>query len=272
VPTGIAILDNNCLDVLADPESLRRFRGNLRAADWHVQLSEVNLLESVATSNAARQRHLVDTIREVAGGTFLLRWPFSILKELGEAIAAGKPNLIVEPMDAAAYLHGREESLKATSEVADFNRKVETAFNKLHERNRPHLRRRMRERGITDTFGSARAFLEDAWHEMDMRTVFAEVTWSHFRLPGKPPMEALELCEPWRILLDTEGVAVYERAVASNLPRRVQRMDLIQLVYLGLGERRMIITGDKGLLRAAEAIFPGRYKNARAVDIADLIS
>ena len=85
-------------------------------------------------------------------------------------------------------------------------------------------------------------------------------------------MAALERNESWRLLLDAEGVGVYERAIAHKQPKFVHRLDLIQLVYLGLAPRRMIVTADRPLLRAANEILTLRYPNARAIHISDLVS
>ena len=85
-------------------------------------------------------------------------------------------------------------------------------------------------------------------------------------------MIVLEQNEAWRLLLDAEGVAVYERAIATVQPKFVQRLDLLQLIYLAGESKRMIVTSDKGLLRAGNAILPGRYPGARAVHLDDLLS
>ena len=95
--------------------------------------------------------------------------------------------------------------------------------------------------------------------------------WEAFKLPGPPPLEVLERNEPWRLMLDAEGVAFYEQVVAHEQPPRVQRLDLIQLPYLGIVRKRVLATADRGLLRAANAVLAGRYDNARAVDIRELV-
>lgn len=130
----------------------------------------------------------------------------------------------------------------------------------------------MRERGMKDTFESAHSFLDTEWQTGETRRIFAEVTWGALGLPGEVPMAALERNESWRLLLDAEGVGVYERAIAHKQPKFVHRLDLIQLVYLGLAPRRMIVTADRPLLRAANEILTLRYPNARAIHISDLVS
>ena len=109
------------------------------------------------------------------------------------------------------------------------------------------------------------------WVGSDLRRDYAAVTWSALKLPGDAPVEALERNEAWRLLLDAEGIALYERAVARKQPKRVQRMDLLQLIYLAGARRRILATSDAGLLRAGAAILPGRYLNARVVSAADIL-
>ena len=157
-------------------------------------------------------------------------------------------------------------------EALSFQRGIETTFAKFHADKRVQLQRKMRERGLKENFESTRDFLEREWFPGETRRMFAEVTWTGLGLPGDAPMEALEKDEAWRLLLDVEGVAAYERAVAMTQPKVVQRLDLIQLIYLAGENRRMIATADEGLLRVANLVLIGRYPNARAVNIGDLLS
>jgi len=129
----------------------------------------------------------------------------------------------------------------------------------------------MRLRRTGDQYESATEFLVQEWVGSDLRRDYAAVTWSALKLPGDAPVEALERNEAWRLLLDAEGIALYERAVARKQPKRVQRMDLLQLIYLAGARRRILATSDAGLLRAGAAILPGRYLNARVVSAADIL-
>lgn len=270
--SGLLILDNNCYAALAVPKNLARFRANLRVMDFIAQPSEVNLLESTSASPDIIQERLLATIRDVASGQPLLEWPFKLLQKIGEAIVDGKTGFRVEPSGKEWYLDDLNAAREIRAEVLEFNRGIEKTFSAYHESSRKKLKKQFREHRMKDEFGSAREFLQDYWVGSEMRKIFAEVTWTALNLPGVAPLEILEKNEAWRLLLDAEGVAIYERAITQNRPKTVHRLDLIQLVYLGASLRRMIVTADGGLLRAADAILTGRYPNARAVNLSDLIA
>lgn len=266
---GILVIDNNCYARLSDPDALRRFRANLRAANWIAQPSEVNLLESSAAPPDVRAR-LLRTIRAVADGQPLLPWPIKLLKQIGQAMTRGEFRFTVPPSGAEWYLDDPAAVEEVGTEALQFQRDIELAFSQLHQRNRQRVQAQLRQQRARDEFGSARDFLERGWAQTGGRRMYAEVTWKALALPGKPPLDAIEANEAWRLLLDAEGVAAYERAIAHEQPKFVQRMDLVQLVYLALADRRMLVTADAPLRRAADAVLIGRYPDARTVHVADL--
>lgn len=266
---GILVIDNNCYARLGDPGALRRFRANLRAADWIAQPSEVNLLESAAAPPDVRAR-LIRTIRDVADGQPLLPWPIKLLKQVGEAIVRGDPSFTVPPSGAEWYLDDLAAADEVSAEALQFQRNLEAAFSQLHQRNRRRVQAQLRQQRVREEFGSAREFLNRGWAQTGGRSMYAEVTWKALALPGEAPLDAIEANEAWRLLLDAEGVAAYERAIAHEQPKFVQRIDLVQLVYLALADRRMLVTADGPLRRAADAVLVGRYPNARAVHVSDV--
>lgn len=268
---GLLIIDNNCYSRLMDPVALARFRANLRIADFEPQASEINLLESTAASPDAVQARLLASIRQVVGDRPLLPWPFQILKRIGEAIVAGEDGFYVEPSGKEWYLDDVLAASALRETILGFNQQLEKTFSTFHATGRKGLQSRLRAKGAREDFGCAREFLERNWYESDSRRSYAEVTWNALGLPGEAPFAVLEQNEAWRLLLDAEGVAVYERAIARVQPKFVQRLDLLQLIYLAGVPKRMIVTSDKGLLRAAAAILPGRYSGARAVHLDALI-
>ena len=268
--SGILLLDNNCFDVLAEPAALSKFKANARAAGWITQLTEVNALEVLATPGDAKQQRLIEVLKEVGGQGPMLPWPFAMLRELGTAILAGKTASRVTTAEADILLYSREEAIRIRAETAEFNRRIESAFTEHHDGIRSKMRQMMRQRGVKDPYRSTREYLQSWWFDGGVRAAYAQYVWTGLKLKGLAPMTVLEECEPWRILLDVEGVAWYERSVASQQPRRVDRMDLLQLVYLGVAPKRMIVTADRGMLRAAAAVLPGRYRNASAVHIDQL--
>ena len=267
---GILVLDNNCYALLRDRVRLERVRANLRVADLIAQPSEVNLVESTSAPDAVR-RQLVATIREVAGRQPLLPWPFTMLQAIGKSIAEGKPTYTVAVSGKEWYLDDFDALSERSTETLRFQEGIEAEFAAFHARNRQKVKASSGRGSASDDFGAARPFLERVWFGSKMRRDFAEVMWLAFQLPGVAPFEVLERNEAWRLMLDAEGVAFYEQVVAHEQPRRVHRFDLMQMPYLGIARKRVLATSDRGLLRAANAVLRGRYRNARAIDIQDLV-
>lgn len=269
-PPGLLILDNSCYKHLENHAALARFRGNLRAADFVAQPSELNLVEAGVSPAAIRSR-VVRVIRDVIGRQPLVPWPIGILKEIGIAIVNGRPTVVVGPSGKEWYLDDENAMAERSAEVAEFAAKLEKSFDSLHARFRMKLQRLIKQKRLDAAPESTASFLDGDWFRGEARQEYANVTWRSLGLPGDPPMVELNKNEPWRLLLDAEGLALYERAIAKVQPKVVHRFDLLQMIYLGIAPRRMIATADKPLLRAANAILNGRYQNARAVHITELI-
>lgn len=272
MPQGILILDNNCYAQLEDSRNAAHFASNLRIADLLPQPSEVNLIEATAASPDSVRERLLRTIDRVRDGYPLLPWPFALLKLIGQSILEGRHRFRLESRGIEWYLEDMDAARRLSQEVLAFQRGIEKAFTDFHAKRRQQLHRQLKERRETEDFESSRDFLERVWVGSETRKDFAEVTWNALGLPSPAPVESLEENEAWRLLLDAEGVALYERAIATTQPKMVQRLDLIQLVYLGGAPRRVIASADRGFLRAANNILRGRYSNARAIHIAELIS
>ena len=266
--SGLLILDNNVFRRLESPDAFARLRANIRAADLVVHPTEVNLLEITAAPAPIRVR-LLDARRAVSGGQPLVPWPLQLLQGIGRALLAGEPTYSPGPSGKEWYLEDPEALGAIHEEVRRFNGALERDFTEFHERSRQRIDEQVRPKlkalGLKDEFGSARAFLDRYWAGSEERRVYAEVTWDALHLPGPAPIAQLERVDAWRLLLDAEGVGAYERAIAHEQPKRVGRLDLLQLVYLAGARRRILSTADAGLLRAGEAILPGRYANARVV-------
>jgi hypothetical protein len=144
---------------------------------------------------------------------------------------------------------------------------IEKNYSQQHDLHRVDIHGRMRNKRLRDPYTGVEHFLRDYWYASKTRADFANVIWRGLKLAGEAPMEIIDQCEPWRLFIDAEGVALYERAIATNQPKRIQRMDLMQLTYLGVAPKRVIITADAGLIRAANAILPGRYRLASVAHI-----
>jgi hypothetical protein len=268
---GVAIIDNNCFDDLEDPASRRTFLGHLRAADWVPQITEVNVLEAIAITSAAKRDRIVAVVRDLAASILILPWPLEMLAQLGHAMIDGKTSHWVVASSADSFLHNRDDALRIQEETREFNRMIERSYSEQHDLHRVDIHGRMRNKRLRDPYRDVEHFLHEYWYPSKTRADFANVMWRGLKLAGEAPMEVIDQCEPWRLFVDAEGVALYERAIATNQPKRIQRMDLMQLTYLGVAPKRVIITADAGLIRAANAILPGRYHLAAAAHISRFI-
>lgn len=268
---GMLIVDNSCLKHLMRPEALARFRGSLRAADLVVASTELNLLEATATQPDSLQADLIATLRTLVGNDGLLPWPFALLKGIGDCLARGELTYQAPVSGKEWYLDDLGALRDIREEVIAFHQSIEDAFTSLHKSNRKRIRAFLKARESRGDFEDAKDFLERQWFGSDLRRHFATVTWRSFGLPDPVPFDLLESNEAWRLLLDIEGLAVYERAVAWEEPSPVHRHDLLQLIYLAGNNRRILVTADKGLIRAGEAVLRGRYLNSRVAHISDMI-
>jgi hypothetical protein len=269
---GILILDNNCLRHLRGTDAVARFKSSLRVADLVFLPTEVNLLEIGAAQPEHLQRDLVAILRTIAAGEPFLPWPFTLLQSIGQSLVRGEATFRADRFTFEEYLSDPSALVKLTSEVASFNSKIEAEFSAFHDRQRQRLQAELKRRGEREGYGDARTFLERVWDGSEIRQAFADVTWRSFDLPGSPPMELLNVNEAWRLLLDIEGLAIYERTVARTQPKRVHRFDLIQLIYLAGAAQRILATGEAQLIRAGNLILARRYPNARVVHISEIIS
>jgi hypothetical protein len=83
--------------------------------------------------------------------------------------------------------------------------------------------------------------------------------WRWFELPGEAPFDRLLRIPAWKLLLDSEGAALFARAMVHQQPRVVQRSDLLQLVYLGASGMRILASADQPFIDMAQQIVHGRY-------------
>ncbi len=147
---------------------------------------------------------------------------------------------------------------------------MEENFNEMHEEARRRVQQAMREGEIARPSDAAE-FLNAVWNKQDMLEHFTEAMWRALGMDGQAPVAALLRIPIWRIFLDTEGYAVYVRGVVRDRPRRVHRLDLLQLIYAGVRDRRIVVSADEPLLEAAHAILVGRYPQSRVLHARDFI-
>jgi hypothetical protein len=271
VTQRLVILDNSCYAKLVDSQAKRRFYANLRAAGLSPAASVINLLEAVPASPPSVHEQLISLIREIAGGSLLV-WPFELLQRLGRAMIEGQQLVVIEQSGAEWYLDDAAARVALREECRVFNADLERHFSNLHEKVRKSVQRHLKKQGARPSRADGRAFLVEQWRGSEWYTDFAMATWKALGLPGSAPLSQLAGSEPWSLLLDAEGLATFNRVIAHAQPPRVQRMDFLQLVYLGSEGRGILATADEPFREFADTIVTGRYPGTRVVHIDVLLS
>ncbi len=269
--TGLLILDNSCLRKLAGAPAREKFFANMRAADLDPTATEVNVVEAAASGSSAKREALLGTLKALTGDRLMLPWPFRLLKRLGQAVLENENQFKLEDTGYDWLLSSPEETAAVQADSEKFMRDLKERYAALHREARPRVQQYLKTHDLRDRFSTPLEFLDEYWNIGGMREAFATSIWKGIGLPGEPPIDVLMLNDAWRLMLDTDGYAVYQGAFEVQESRKVHRADWIQLVYLGAPGLRMLATNDKPFHRAAQAILQGRYGNARVVLIDELL-
>jgi hypothetical protein len=112
----------------------------------------------------------------------------------------------------------------------------------------------------------------DAWHGLETRLTFAHQTWKDLDLPGEFPPAIMTASESWRITSELDALGIFQAAIATAQPPQVQRMDQLQLPYLGGAERRIFVTRDETFAHAAKMLINGRYNLAQVQTLEEFLS
>jgi hypothetical protein len=102
-----------------------------------------------------------------------------------------------------------------------------------------------------------------------MREIFSRQSWSDIGLPDPFPPEILTQSDSWRLMADADAIGLYQGALAFDQPRQVQRMDQLQLPYLGGTARRILVTKDGPFAEVGKIVVNGRYPLARVVTLSE---
>lgn len=233
--------------------------------------SEINVLEA-SLAPLERRARLLDAVRDVARDTPLLPWTIALLKSVSLAIVTGAPYLDLPLAGSQWVLNDRDRAEALRDEIRAFNQAMEAEYSAIFTRFRPGLQRRLKSKKMGATLAETVSFLDDAWLDMGACTAAAEAMWESINIPyPMPSLSELRANEVWRLYLDSEGLALFQRAIVAEEPKRVQRLDLLQLPYLGLATRRVLVTSDKRFADAARAILTRRYTNATVVELSTMI-
>lgn len=198
-------------------------------------------------------------------------WPYDLVKRAGHAVLRGERRFELEPSGHEPLLDPSALNEQDRNEALAALENIETRFDAMHEGARKILQPYIKTNGLQNAWPTGAEFLERHWNSSDMAGHFAGLIWNGLKLPGEAPVQELLRNETWKMFIDAEGIAVYERAIAREQPKRVHRMDLLQLVYLSGSGRRIFAAADEPLLRGAKQVLIGRYNNVRVLHIRELL-
>lgn len=271
--SGVVILDATCIGRVEDPDLRERIVRSLRAVDFAIWPTTLNVVEVCKTQNARVRRRGLATIEALSVGKGLLPLPHEILRDAARALrrgdlgfesalyegaaADGENGWLGESFHHAAVEFTDRFERARTEHLEDFR----TEFQRLRKQHRPQH------------WHDACRFLEEEWLRSPALLLYVKNVWEQLELEGNaPPLELLLGLLTWRLFLEAEGMALFERLIARNRPKRVGFLDLSQLIYLGAERRRILVTDDKALQRAASVILHGRYADTRVEDWCTFLS
>ena len=211
-------------------------------------------------------------IRWLAGDRGLLPLPYDILEAAAVAVRRGEMHFPVD-WSGFEWLLNSELVESRHSEAADeFIRTLDGHFQAIHDDARKAIQPAIRalsdlERARFD----ARRFLDEIWLKPVYLDAYLTDIWEQYGFAEPPPLEKLRSLPSWRLFIDAYGIVAYHRAFSIEQGRPIQLPDVLQLVYLSAGRRRMIITEDKPFRSAASAVLDGRYPGSSVGSVLDFL-
>lgn len=269
---GTTILDTGCYKHLASDAAQAKLLGNLRATNWEIWPSALNVFEILQHPTEHRRRQLLNTVRVLAEDRPLLAIPQELLKRVASAIARGEEEVTADATGWEWIYLEQDQLTEAHFAAAKrYLKSQEEQFTQLHDGARKVLQNFLKAHDMRSAWAKASEFLDCQWTTVVHLGTYIERAWDALGLPGKANIPAVLENETWRLYLEGYGVAAYERAISQQTPRRAQHTDLLQLVYLADRPRRMLVSADHSLLRAARSVLVGRYPRVRVVHISKLL-
>ncbi len=266
---GVVIIDGCCFRFLEKPSVLQRVRKDMRISDLQIRLSSINILEAVKTPEEKTRNRLLKIIKNVSEGRPFLPWPLELIKKSGETIARGETSFWSGESGLETKVYENIISDKDVDSAKKRMDSLESNFIRMHKIARKKLQVFLRGNNSC-RWDTATAFLDQVWSQKSHLEYHIRNIWKTLCLPGNPPIESILKDEIWQIFFDINGFAAFERAIIKEQPKRVHYPDLLQLVYVASNPRRIVVSGDGGLLRAARSILLGRYPCVRVLDCSEL--
>lgn len=266
---GVVILDSSCLSFLEPHNNLNRVLNNMRTVDLQIRLSAINILEAVKTPSAPVRNCLLQIIREVSEGRPFLPWPHDLIKRSGQAMANGKHSFWSDESGLEKALYENSITDRDVDPAQKIMDSLESDFTNMHNDARNKIQPLLRKNNSL-YWDTAKAFLDQIWTTKSHFEYYALKIWEKIGLPKNPNIETLWENEIWRIFHEINGFAAFERAFQKKTPKRVHYPDLLQLIYVANNPRRIVVSKDKGFLRAARTILQNRYRCVRILECSDL--
>jgi hypothetical protein len=270
--TGAVIVDSSCLKYFENAEVLKQVRDNLQTVDMQIRLSAINILEVMKTPNTTIRDRLLKIIRNVNEGRPFLPWPLDLIRQSGNAHASGKNGFWCgeSGLEQAVYENSiTPNHVIGSKQLMD---SLERDFTDMHENAGRELKPFLRKYKTVNHWDTATAFLDEVWTTEFHLSYYIRRIWKVMELPGDAPIEAILEDEIWRIFLEINGFAAFERAVQKEPPKRVHYPDLLQLIYVSNVSKRIVVSSDGGFLRAARVILSNRYQNVPVEECSEFVA
>ena len=243
----------------------------MRNVDLQIRLSAINILEVMKTANPTIRKRLLKIIQDVSEGRPFLPWPHYLIKESGKAHARGEKHFWSGDSGYEQDVYGSSFTEQDLDKARKTMNSLETDFTHMHDNARKKLTPLLPKRAV-DYWDTAAAFLDEVWTTESHLSYYIRRIWKVMKLPGKAPIGAILDDEIWRIFLEINGFASFERAVQKKPPKRVHYPDLLQLIYVGNHPRRIVVSSDGGFLRAAHLILRNQYPNVRVEECSEFVA
>ena len=270
--SGAVVLDSGCYKHLKDARDLSRLKRSLRAVDLQPWPSVINVLEAVNNRHPQQRERQIAIIRDLLEDRPLLPWPPTLLKNVGIAVANNKNQIELGDSGLDWVLANLDGAVAQRDNVKRFFDEMETAFEEMHGNMRKQVQAFLKERGLRKHWASAGEFLDGQWCTSDFLEHAVGAIWKQLNVGDREVPRELIAAPAWRLFVEIEGIAVFQRVVLANRKRRVQRRDLLQVVYLGGFPRCVLATADTTFLEAAAILLHGRHMNLRAMHIKELLA
>lgn len=266
------IIDSSCLKYFADSNVLKRVCDNMHTVDLQIRISAINVLEVMKTQNPTKRNELLNIIRNICEGRPFLPWPFDLIRRSGQAHASGEKYFCSEDSGHEQAVYENSIPQQDLDQAQKIMTSLEEDFTHMHDNARKKLNCFLRKHNALDHWNTAADFLDEQWTTESHLSHHIRGIWKKIKLPGNAPIMAILEDEIWRIFLEINGFAAFERAVQKKQPKRVHYADLLQLIYVANSSRRIVVSADGGFLRAARAILRHRYPNVRVEECSEFVA